>query len=234
VITLYRFGPAFGLPEGSPFALKTMLHLQWAGLSYKSIGVQDDRRILSRAPKGRLPYIDDDGIIVADSTFIRFHVEKKYGVDFDERLTDAQRSMAWALEKMCEEHLYFALVDFRWRGDINFYRGPAQFFASIPVPLRSLVRSMVRRGNLRQLREQGIGVHSEEEVAKLACRDIDTLATILGGNQFLTGDRRSGADAFVAALIGTLRVPLFETPIRTHLEKQKNLCAYSERILSEL
>jgi hypothetical protein len=28
-----------------------------------------------RAPKGKLPYIDDDGEIVADSTFIRWHVE---------------------------------------------------------------------------------------------------------------------------------------------------------------
>src|SRR4051812_24609446 len=36
-----------------------------------------------KAPKGKLPYIDDDGTIVADSTFIRLHLERKHGIDFD-------------------------------------------------------------------------------------------------------------------------------------------------------
>lgn len=40
-----------------------------------------------RAPKGKLPFLNDVGLIVPDSTFIRFHIEKKYGFDFDAGLT---------------------------------------------------------------------------------------------------------------------------------------------------
>ena len=105
MITLYTFGPYFGLPDTSPFVIKAMLLLKFAGLEYS-----EDRGGFGKAPKGKLPYIDDDGLIVADSTFIRFHIEKKYGFDFDAGLAPEQRAVAWAAEKMCEEHLYFALV----------------------------------------------------------------------------------------------------------------------------
>ena len=34
------------------------------------------------SPKGQLPFIDDGGEAVADSTFIRAHIERRYGFDF--------------------------------------------------------------------------------------------------------------------------------------------------------
>ena len=35
MITLYGFGPLFGLPDPSPFVLKTMTQLKMAGLPCK-------------------------------------------------------------------------------------------------------------------------------------------------------------------------------------------------------
>jgi glutathione S-transferase len=155
MITLYTFGPHFGLPDGSPFVTKTMLLLKFAGLPY-----QENRQGYGRAPKGKLPYIDDAGIIVADSTFIRFHIERKYGFDFDAGLTPAQKAAAWAIEKMCEEHLYLALLATRWLDDANFARGPAQFFKAVPMPLRPIVQSLVRRKVVKTLKLQGFGRHT--------------------------------------------------------------------------
>ena len=48
MITLYTFGPYFGLPDGSPFVTKTMLLLKFAGLPY-----QENRQRYGRAPKGK-------------------------------------------------------------------------------------------------------------------------------------------------------------------------------------
>ena len=48
----------------------------------------------NKAPKGKLPYIDDDGQKIADSTFIRRHLESKYGIDFDQGLSAEQRAIA--------------------------------------------------------------------------------------------------------------------------------------------
>jgi glutathione S-transferase len=97
MITLYGFGPAFGLPDPSPFVMKAELLLKMAGLPYKA-----DTGGMRKAPKGKLPYIVDDGEAVGDSTFIRWHIEKKYQIDFDRGLTPEQRAIAWAFEKMLE------------------------------------------------------------------------------------------------------------------------------------
>jgi hypothetical protein len=47
MITLYAFGPAFGLPDPSPFVTKTAIHLLMAGLPYRT-----DLTGFPIAPKG--------------------------------------------------------------------------------------------------------------------------------------------------------------------------------------
>jgi glutathione S-transferase len=105
MITLYTFGPGFGLPDPSPFVMKAEVLLKIAGLSYRV-----DSKGFSKAPKGKLPYIDDDGERIADSTFIRWHLEKMHKVDFDRGLSEEQRAVAWAFERTAEDHLYWALL----------------------------------------------------------------------------------------------------------------------------
>ncbi|HET6377356.1 MAG TPA: glutathione S-transferase family protein [Methylocella sp.] len=226
IITLHTFGPYFGLPDPSPFVMKVMLLLKFAGLPYtEKVGS------LTRAPKGKLPFIEDDGEIIADSTFIRFHIEEKYGVNFDSGLSAEQRAAAWAAEKMCEEHLYFALMASRWASDANFARGPAKFFESIPLPLRPAVRAMARRRVKKSLQSQGIGRHSPAERDKLAIRDIEALSALIGGKTFLMGERPCGADATVSSFITQLLCPVFDSPMRAAAEQQGNLISYRDRIL---
>ena len=140
MITLYTFGLAFGLPDPSPFVTKVEVLLKMAGLPYRT-----DTAGFRRAPKGKLPYIDDDGERVADSTFIRWHLENKYRIDFEKGLSPEQRAVAWAFEKMAEDNLYWALVDARWVDDANFAKGPKQFFRKIPAPVRPFLIAFIRR-----------------------------------------------------------------------------------------
>jgi glutathione S-transferase len=225
MITLYTFGPYFGLPDGSPFVIKAMLLLKFAGLAYG-----EDRGGFGKAPKGKLPYINDDGLIVADSTFIRFHIEKKYGFDFDGMLMPEQRAAAWAIEKMCEEHLYLALPATRWLDDANFANGPAQFFKSVPMPLRPIVQSLVRRKVKKTLNLQGYGRHTRSERDALAIADIDALAARIGDKAFLMGEKPCGADATVFAFVASFLTPVFDTPIRSAAERHPNLAGYKDRI----
>ena len=46
----------------------------------------------SKAPNGKIPYIEDDGQLLGDFTLIRWHLEKKYGIDFDQGLTPPSSS----------------------------------------------------------------------------------------------------------------------------------------------
>ena len=225
MITLYTFGSYFGLPDASPFVVKAMLLLKFAGLPF-----EQNRQGYRRAPKGKLPYIDDDGTIVPDSTFIRFHIEKQYGFDFDAGLEPEQKATAWAIEKMCEEHLYWSLVATRWCDDENFAKGPAQFFNSVPLPLRPIVQTMIRRRVKKRLQGQGFGRHTRDEQDRLAIADVEALATVLGENPFLMGDKPCGADATVFGFVHSIMTPFFISKVRAAAEKHQNLIGYRDRI----
>jgi glutathione S-transferase len=227
VITLYAFGPAFRLPDPSPFVTKAEMLLKLSGLPYRT-----DTGGFRKAPKGKLPYIDDEGTVVADSTFIRFHLEKKHGIDFDAGLRPEQKAMAWAVEKMCEDHLYWTAVRDRWLDDANFEKGPARFFERAPAPIRPLVKAFIRKKVRDQLKSQGMGRHRPEEIAELGRRDIDALAAMLGDKPYLTGETPCGADATVFAFAMGMLCPTFETPTRLAAQRHANLVAYRDRMLA--
>jgi glutathione S-transferase len=225
MIILYAFGPAFGLPDPSPFVTKAEVLLKMAELSYRT-----DSTGFRKAPKGKLPYIDDDGQRVADSTFIRWHLENKYRIDFDKGLSAEQRAIAWAFEKMAEDNLYWALVDARWFDEENFAKGPLEFFRKIPAPMRPLITAFVRRQLKRTLHGQGIGRHTRDDIIALGTRSIAAIADFLGSKPFFMGAEPTGVDATMFAFVAGTLCPQFDTPLRTVTESHGNLRRYVGRI----
>ena len=174
MITLYAFGPNFGLPDSSPFVTKSEVLLATSGLPFKI-----DTSGFRKAPKGKLPYMNDGDKIVADSTFIRDHLQSVHGIDFDKGLTPEQRAIGWAFEKMCEDHLYWAIVDARWMVDANFDKGPRRFFDAVPAPIRPLDYWQVRRSVKRRSTAR-LWRHTRREVETLAARDLDAISAFRG------------------------------------------------------
>lgn len=229
MVTLYKFGPFLGTPDSSPFVIKVMMLLKLAGVSYREV-----RGNPFKGPHKFLPYIEDDGMKVADSTLIRSHLEKKHHIDFDAGLNAEQRAVAWAVERMCEDHLYFAMLDMRWADAANFNKGLGRhMFGPIPAPLRPIAKSMLRRMNAKRLHGHGIGRHARRQIVELAIRDVDALAAILGDKPFLMGDKPCAADGFVFGIVTSILTPQLESPIRASLQKQANLVAYRDRITSQ-
>jgi glutathione S-transferase len=225
MITLYTFGPAFGLPDPSPFVMKAEVLLKMAGVPYRT-----DTGGFRRAPKGKLPYIEDDGERVADSTFIRWHIEKKYGIDLDRDLKREERAIAWAFEKLAEDHLYWAIVEARWCNDDNFAKGPQIFFSKVPALLRPVIIAMVRRSLRKALHGHGMGRHSQAEIGALAARSIDAFADFLGAKPFFFGREPTGLDATAFAFIAGALCPTFNASVRTAAERHDNLRAYVGRM----
>ena len=58
MIILYTSGPYFGLPDPSPFVMKAEVLPKMADLPYEA-----DTTGFNKAPKGKLPYINNDGEI---------------------------------------------------------------------------------------------------------------------------------------------------------------------------
>ena len=229
MITLHGFGPFFGTPDSSPFVIKVMMLLKLAGVAYRDV-----RGNPFTAPRRLLPYLKDDDVTVADSTLIRLHLETKYHLDFDAGLSTEQKATAWAVERMCEDHLYFAMLDMRWVDETNFNEGLGRhMFGPVPAPVRSMVKSMLRRMNARRLHGHGIGRHARSDIAELAIRDVEALATILGEKPFLMGAKPCAADAFVFGIVTSILTPPLNSPIRGAMQWHANLVDYRDRITSQ-
>ena len=97
MITLYGFGAGFGLPEISPLVTKR---------SRKAACPRQGEGQAAGLAEGQLPYIVDEAETIADSTFIRAHLEAKYGFDLTPR-SACRRAQAWAFERMIEHHVYW-------------------------------------------------------------------------------------------------------------------------------
>lgn len=228
MITLYKFGPAFGLPDVSPFVVKAEMLLMIAGLPYRT-----STRGFGKAPKGKLPYIEDDGTIVADSTFIRWHIEKKYGIDFDAGLSAQERGIAWCAEKLLEDNLYWILAQWRWLDDANAARMSGLLFKKIPWPMRHVIEAAVRRKIRKNLHAQGAGRHTPDEQLALARKSVESLSALLGDKPYLMGTKPCGADATLFAFMAGLFCPQFDMPLSRDAARYSNLVSYVERMRSQ-
>lgn len=224
MITLYGIGEGFGLPEISPYVTKTEVQLKMAGLAYeKARGLPCD------APKGQLPFIENDGVRIGDSTFIRGYLERTFGLDFDEGLTARERAEAWAIERMVENQLGWIMIQTRWLVAENFAKGPAQFFDGAPEGVREGALEGVRL----TVEAVGVGRHSDLETLALGVRSLAALSAMLGEKRYLFGNRPCGADATAFAMLAAILTPFFESELRRRAEGFGNLVAYVDRLMAQ-
>jgi glutathione S-transferase len=222
MITLYGLGEGFGLPEISPYVMKTEVQLKMAGLAYRKL-----RAMPQQGPKGQVPFIEDGGVRMGDSTFIRGYLERTYGLDFDEDLGPRQRAEAWAVERMLENHLGWFGVHGRWLIPENFVRGPARFFEGAPEAVREAALERVRAA----VHAVGVTRHSEPEMLALAGRSLVALQVILADQPYLFGERPCGADATAFGVLCLVTSPWFDSPLRRQAERFASLMAYVDRMM---
>ncbi len=226
MIRLYQFPPGFELPNASPFCMKVETWLRLTGLPYET----DNRGLLMKAPKGKLPFIEDGEKRVADSGFIIEHLVRQYGVDPDASLTPTQRATSLAFTRLLEEHLYWAVVHTRWFEPDGWRRTREVFFSRLPMPMRVLVPALARRGLRRQLMGHGMGRHSRDEMMTLGCRDIDAIAGYLGDKPWFHGEHPTTIDATLHAFLANLLWVPIDSPIKAHARQYATLTSYVERM----
>ena len=59
------------------------------------------------SPKGKVPWIEYNGIEMGDSQLIIEFLNKEFNVDLNKHLTVKERATAWAIQKWLEEFTYW-------------------------------------------------------------------------------------------------------------------------------
>jgi len=226
MIKLIKFRPAFGLPDPSPFCMKAMMLLRMAGLPFEAVEATNPRK----GPKGKLPAIEDDGVLIGDSEIIRWHIESKYGIDLDKGMGEPERAVAHAFSRMLEERTYWIVVFSRWMEPASWPLVRDTFFGALPPVVRSIVPALAMRQVRGYLHAQGVGRHGRDEIYRMGLADIGALARQLGDKPYFMGAEPTGSDGTVYPFVAGIIDPPFDSPLKAECLGRKNLVAYNDRL----
>ena len=222
MLILKSFAPAMGIRCPSLFGLKAEALLAMSGLDYK-VRNGDVRK----APKGKLPVLVDGDTTIADSSVIQRHLEENHGIDFDGSLSPEQRAIAKGIQRLIENHLYFAITHYRW---IEFpERARDAFFKDIPAIIRKPLFSFILRKIKRDNFGHGMGRHDRSEILAFAREDLDALSDQLGDKPFMLDDTPTSVDATVYGALENIINSAETSDLRDAARTHDNLVTYCDR-----
>lgn len=224
-IKLFRFPRMFAVPNLSPFCCKMETWLRIAGIPYEVVDTRDPRT----APKGKLPFIEDGGARIADTSLIIEHLVRTRGVDPDARLDPAQRATALLVQRTLEEHYAFVLAYTHLLHEDGARHTRARF-AAVPALVRPFVARAVHGSITKMLWHQGILRHSHEDIVEAAIRDWRAVLAVMSDGPFFFGEEPTTVDAIVFATLATTVLTPIESPIRSFPQSQPGCVAYAERM----
>lgn len=229
MLKLYQFAPHWNLPSASPFCVKLETYLRLAHIPYEVVILADPRK----APKGKLPFIEDKGNKIADSSLIIDYIKQTYGDEIDTHLNDEQRATALAFQRMIEEHLYWTLVYSRWVDPEGWELIKPTYFKTMPKLIRKFVPELIRRRVIKTLYAQGLGRHNKTEIYQMGCSDIKAIAALLGDNTYFFNNKASSLDAIVYAFIASILYAPIDSPLKNCIKNLPNLVCFCEHIKTQ-
>jgi glutathione S-transferase len=230
MIKLQKFGPAFGLPDASPFVTKLETYLRMTRQPYETV-IGNVRK----APRGQLPVVEIDGKVVSDSTVIIDQLEAARAEKLDARMDPKQRAVAVAFKSMLEEHLYFGMLFMRWATDEGwavFEVGLRETLGTMGVPalMRGVVAKTARKYTVARTHTQGMGRKPRAEVVAVCSDLVDAFAVQLGDKPYFCGNEVTTYDATGYAFLGGVLCPAFDNELRRHAATKNNVVSYVNRM----
>ena len=230
MIKVNKFGPAFGLPDASPFVHKVETYLRMTGQEYVEV-VADVRK----SPRGQLPYVDIDGKVIPDSTAIVDYLESKRPEKLDAHLSSMDRAIAQAFKSMLEEHLYFGMLYVRWTLDEGWAVWEPQLRAmfklmGVPSLMHGMIAKKARSAVVERSERQGLGRQPREEVVRNCIRVIDAFAEKLETGTYVMGEKLTTLDATAYAFAAGTLCSAFPNELGKHAATKKSITSYADRM----
>jgi glutathione S-transferase len=224
MLTLFSYPELFGVADNNPYGLKTFAFLKLCGTPFRHEHIFDAHA----APRGQLPYIDDDGEIIGDSDRIIAHLIKRNHLTIDSALTPSQRHMDLLIRRMLDD-LYWVMSYSRWRDEAYW-----PLFRDEMLKTHSKLTAQglekARDYNFQRYFFQGIGRYEREAVFARGLVDLEVLAALTPERGFLFGAQPASADAGVYGFIANIHFFRIETPLKTFIQSHPNLVRHCEEI----
>ena len=217
MLTLYSYPELFGVADNNPFGLKVFAFLKLAGLPFRHEHIFDAKA----APRGQLPYIDDDGHHVGDSDFIIAYLVDKYRLPIDGGLTAAQRATDLMIRRTLDD-LYWVMSYSRWKDERYWHLFRDALLREHPsLTEEGLLKA--KEFNAQRYYYQGIGRHDADAAMARGIADLTALATLIPPHGFVHGQRPTSIDAGLYGFIANIYFYDIDTPLKQFVVAHDNI-----------
>jgi glutathione S-transferase len=224
MITLFSYPELFGVADNNGYGLKVFAFLRLAGVPFTHEHIFD----ASKAPRGQLPYIVDDGAAIGDSDAIIAHLAAKYRLTIDAALGARERLQNLLITRMLDD-LYWVMSYSRWQDDRYFPAFRDAFMREHPS-LDAEGLQKAREFNFRRYHFQGIGRYAPEQAYGRGLADLDALARLVPTSGYLHGPHPTSIDAGIYGFIANIYFYAIDTPLKQFVTSQPNLVRHCTAI----
>lgn len=217
MITLYSYPDLFGLEDNNPYGLKIFAFLRLCKLPFEHRHILDTKQ----APRGQLPYVDDDGEAIGDSDAIIAHLKRKYALPIDDALTDPQRDTDHMVRRTLDD-LYWVMSYSRWRDDRYWPSFMAALLRTHP-DLKEADLQAARKYNFDRYYYQGIGRYAPEDVYARGIGDLTVLSNLIGDKATVFGGTPVSTDAGIYGFVASIYGYDIDTPLKRFVLSRANL-----------
>jgi glutathione S-transferase len=224
MLTLYSYPTLFGVADNNGYGLKVFAFLRLAGVPFRHEHVFD----ASKAPRGQLPYIVDDGDTVGDSETILAYVTKKYGVQLDAGLTPAQRTTNLLITRMLDD-LYWVMSYSRWKDERYWHSFRDALLREHPS-LTEDGLNKAREFNAQRYYYQGIGRYDPDAAMARGLADLTALAEFIPAHGYVHGEKPTSVDAGIYGFIANIYFYDIDTPLKQLVTAHGNIVRHCRAV----
>jgi glutathione S-transferase len=217
MITLYSYPGLFGVADNNGYGLKVFAFLRLVGLAFVHEHILD----ASKAPRGQLPYIVDDGETIGDSQTIIAHLIGKYRLTIDAALSERERDLSLLVTRLLDD-LYWVMSYSRWKDERYWPAFRAALIREHPS-LSEDGLAHARENNFQRYHFQGIGRFTPDDAYARGLADLQVLADFIPADGYIHGAHPTSIDAGIYGFIANIHFYDIETPLKQFVSSRQNL-----------
>jgi glutathione S-transferase len=224
MLTLYSYPPLFGVADNNGYGLKVYAFLKLARVPFTHEHIFD----ASKAPRGQLPYIVDDGDVVGDSGTILNYLTGKYRLTLYAALTQAQRTQDLLTTRMLDD-LYWVMSYSRWK-DERYWPLFRDALKREHPQLSDEGLMKAKEFNAQRYYYAGIGRYDPDAAMARGLADLAAIADLIPARGYVHGDKPTGIDAGLYGFIANIYFYDIDTPLKQFVVAHDNIVRHCRAI----